>query len=159
MPLQKSSLAILAEGVISSEAKVHPDLYDKHISLCVQGEIPDFIFNTLEIRRVLLNLLINAGQATGKGGEIEVTISAGGKSAHVAVRDHGCGIDPDIREKIFRPHFTTKTDGSGLGLAACRRIIEKNHGGSIDFENASQGGTIFFFSLPLQTATEGELRQ
>ena len=158
VPLQKGSVVALAEGVISSEARVHPDLHDKRISLRVEGDIPEFIFNSLEIRRVLLNLLINAGQASGKGGKIEVTIRAGGKSAFVAVRDHGCGIAEDIREKIFRPHFTTKDTGSGLGLAACRRIIETSHGGSIDFKTAPKGGTTFSFTLPLKRTGEDDRR-
>jgi len=153
-PLRRNSLVELTIGVIGSEARVHPDLCNRRITLQVEGEIPDFVFNSLEIRRVLLNLLINAGQASGEGGEIEVTVRAGRESAFVYVRDFGHGIAEDIREKIFRPHFTTRESGSGLGLAACRRIIETNHGGSITFSSSTDAGTTFSFTLPLSASAE-----
>jgi len=154
VPLRKNSLVELTKAVIGSEARVHPDLCDRRITLRVEGEIEDFVFNSLEIRRVLLNLLINAGQASGVGGAIEVTVRAGRESAFVNVRDFGHGIAEDIRGKIFKPHFTTRESGSGLGLAACRRIIEKNHGGSITFNSSSDAGTTFTFTLPFKTAVE-----
>ncbi|MBE9528013.1 MAG: PAS domain S-box protein [Proteobacteria bacterium] len=107
-----------------------------------------------QIVQVINNLIINADQAMPEGGDISViceniAVSEGsalqlsvGEYVAVTVEDHGCGIDSENRTKVFDPYFTTKKEGSGLGLAATYSIIKK-HGGRIDMESTSGVGTTF----------------
>ena len=146
--IRRASLNDLAAELVHSVTKCHPDLVDKALSFSPDSAVPEFTFNELEIRRVLLNLLINAGQASVPGGAIEVRIQDCGDHVSVSVADQGHGIERQSRSHIFKPHFTTKAEGCGLGLASCRRIIELHHKGKIGFESDPETGTIFSFSLP-----------
>lgn len=100
--------------------------------------------------RVFNNLIKNAIQAIDaeEDGLIEISICRVKDMIQVSIRDNGNGIDDDLKEKIFRPNFTTKTSGMGLGLAMVKNIIS-SHGGNIWFESENQKGTTFFFTLPL----------
>ena len=74
------------------------------------------------------------------------------------IRDQGGGIPPDLQDKIFELYFTTKKDGSGIGLAQTYQILQW-HYGSVDFESAEGGGTTFRLRLPLAEARRGVLRE
>ena len=65
-----------------------------------------------------------------------------------AVTDHGQGLSQEVRDKLFTPFFTTKSEGMGLGLSLCRTVIEQ-HGGALTFEPAHPRGTVFRFTLPV----------
>lgn len=101
-----------------------------------------------QMRRVLVNLLKNAGQsiADKERGRIRVEARKSGGQVEIRIEDNGSGISEEIREKIFEPNFTTKTSGMGLGLAICRRIVE-SYGGEIGFETECGKGTVFFIRL------------
>ena len=101
------------------------------------------------LKPVFLNLLINAGQAMGGGGKVEIQIQAADGQARIAVIDRGPGIPPEIRDKIFEPFFSTKHRGSGLGLPIAKRVIELHHG-SITVECPPGGGTVVTVALPLE---------
>jgi signal transduction histidine kinase len=75
------------------------------------------------MKTVFLNLLLNAAQATGSGGRIDVTISTDDLAATVAIADDGPGIPEEVRAKMFEPFFTTKHRGTGLGLPTALAII------------------------------------
>jgi len=104
-----------------------------------------------QLGQVLLNLLINAKQATGgqKDGCIHVETRLSGDAALVRVHDNGPGVDPDDRESIFDPFFTTKgpDEGTGLGLAIAFDIV-KDHDGDLDVGTSHLGGACFTFKLP-----------
>jgi signal transduction histidine kinase len=100
---------------------------------------------------VLLNLLLNALQAIDPNGKIAVTVELQGKNAVIEVADNGRGIAPDHLPNIFRPFYTTKGDGTGLGLSLARRIVE-DHQGRIEVTSAVGQGTTFAVVLPLQRA-------
>jgi signal transduction histidine kinase len=112
-----------------------------------------------QIHQVLLNLLLNALQAidlqandlqaSGHNKQITVTVKPQGTTAVVEVADNGRGIAPDHLPNIFRPFYTTKGDGTGLGLSLARRIVE-DHQGRIDVTSAVGKGTTFAVVLPLQ---------
>jgi signal transduction histidine kinase len=110
-----------------------------------------------KLRQVLLNLVLNAMQASSRGSTvtIEVAKNCGDGAAVVRVMDHGAGMTPEVLERIRKPYFTTKEGGSGLGIAVARGIIEQ-HGGSLRFESTPGRGTSATIVLPSCT---GDLRQ
>jgi signal transduction histidine kinase len=104
------------------------------------------------LERAVVNLLENALQAVGDSGSIVVRVRRPGKEgrAEIEVEDSGPGIDPEVRERIFEPFFSTKTGGSGLGLALVRKIAE-DHGGGVGLESAPEGGTRARLWLPARS--------
>ena len=127
----------------------HPDLLDKRIVHEMTTPIPEFRFNRLDIGRVITNLVINAGQASPVGSTISITLSSHQGQAVVEVSDQGSGIAKAIQAKIFLPQFTSKENGSGLGLTSCKEIIETMHGGTVSVESEEGAGATFRFTLPL----------
>lgn len=109
-----------------------------------------------QLSQVITNLLINAKQAMPHGGTI--TLSAGniiredGRFVEIKVRDEGVGIAPQHLDKLFDPYFTTKENGSGLGLATTHSIVRK-HQGTIAVESRLHHGTTFTIQLPATSAT------
>jgi len=100
---------------------------------------------------VFENLIKNAIDALGEtGGSIELRAAneASGKFVDVTVHDTGRGIPGALRDDVFRPGFTTKRRGWGLGLALARRIVEEYHGGSIKLVESRPGKTTFLVRLP-----------
>ncbi len=99
------------------------------------------------VSQVLLNLLLNAGQAMGGTGEITITIDDVANS--LSVRDRGPGLSPEVQKHLFEPFFTTKPPGkgTGLGLAVSRHLLSQ-FGGTIDAENAKGQGALFTIKLP-----------
>lgn len=105
--------------------------------------------NYLDIKRVLQNLIINAGYATEKGKKISVNLHTVDGWAEISVMDEGTGIPDDIKPLLFNENYTSKPDGNGFGLMSCKAIIENNHQGKIGFESVWGDGTKFYFLLPL----------
>jgi len=100
-----------------------------------------------ELRRAFTNLVLNAMQAMPKGGTLTVGCAREDRRVMVRLRDTGIGIPADQQKKIFRPYFTTKAKGTGLGLTGARRAIQAQ-GGEIRFESSPSTGTTFFVNLP-----------
>jgi len=104
-----------------------------------------------QMNRLFTNLLQNAIQAIPeyRKGDVLLRISAQADGwVIVSVTDNGTGISPEVRPKIFVPNFTTKSSGTGLGLAMCKNIVEQAHG-EIWFETTAGEGTTFYVKLPL----------
>lgn len=119
------------------------------IALHKDPSLPEVEHDSDQIHQVLLNLLLNALQAIDKNGKVTVIVEKQGKNAVVEVTDNGRGIPPENLPNIFRPFFTTKGDGTGLGLSLARRIVE-DHQGRIDVTSTLGKGTKFTVVLPLQ---------
>jgi signal transduction histidine kinase len=145
-------LAEVMEAVKEAEVKTHPDLSERVIKFDINHDTPPVGFCRLEIHRVLVNLIINAAQASQNGDQVDIVLDYNDDNIVVSVKDRGVGIPAEIREKVFHSNFTTREDGNGLGLASCHQIIEDFHKGTLDFEDREGGGTIFTFTLPLQAA-------
>jgi signal transduction histidine kinase len=103
------------------------------------------------LKQAFLNIAVNAMQAMPEGGELRFTSTANEDTAEIRIADTGSGIPPELREKIFRLYFTTKKEGSGIGLAMAFRIVQL-HDGTIDFTSEPGKGTTFFIRLPIAAA-------
>ncbi len=109
---------------------------------------PPLIGDPLELRKALLNVILNAIQALPNGGRLKLRLHTEGSWLTITIQDTGGGISSQIRDRIFNPFFTTKEKGTGLGLAITQRIIE-GHGGNISFESHPTEGTQFMIRLPI----------
>ncbi|MBI5559547.1 MAG: cyclic nucleotide-binding domain-containing protein [Deltaproteobacteria bacterium] len=146
--LSSNSLQTLLDEMRESDFVTHPELKDKKIIVDVANDLPEFTFSKLHIRRVLLNLLINAAQASEAAGKIELTAFQSDRQVFITVKDQGCGISDAVGRKMFESHYTTKSDGNGLGLSSCKQIVEQKCGGKITYTSSPEEGTIFTVSLP-----------
>jgi len=118
------------------------------------ADIPLTPLDAGRMKQVLINLVINAIQASPAGETVMVRSALGERNITIEVVDRGCGIPPDQKENIFVPFFTTKKEGVGLGLSMVKNIVSAHHG-SVEFfdnRNPSQGVT-FRITLPREATT------
>ena len=105
-----------------------------------------------QLEQVLLNLALNGIAAMPDGGTLTFVVTRQDAAIRIDVIDTGQGIPADVRSQVFDPYFTTRPEGTGMGLALCHKIVQQ-HGGSIDFrtseERGNQAGTEFTVLLPL----------
>ena len=99
------------------------------------------------LRRAFSNLFRNAAEAMGGRGTIDVGVAGEGRGMVVTVADHGPGIQPELRARVFEPYMTTKSDGTGLGLALVRQTVEA-HRGTIAVSETPGGGATFTLVFP-----------
>src|SRR2546427_655050 len=116
------------------------------VSVRANGEPCKLLGHYDPLRRAFANLLRNAAEAMGGRGSIEIAVSRDGNGLAVTIADHGAGIPDDLRQRVFEPYFTTKRDGTGLGLALVRQTIEA-HNGSITVAETPGGGATFSIVL------------
>jgi signal transduction histidine kinase len=122
------------------------------VSTILRPDLPTIVGDRVELQQVVLNLILNACDAIGglPIAERKLTVRtdvADHGTIQVSVTDHGPGLTVESIEKVFKPFYTTKADGLGLGLAICRRIIDA-HDGHIWAENNAGAGATFSFSVP-----------
>ena len=101
-----------------------------------------------KLKQIFLNLAKNAIEAMEQGGKLVIKNRLVGDHVEISISDNGCGIPEENREKIFSPFFTTKRQGTGLGLNISKKIIEDHEGGSITLESEERKGTTFKVTLP-----------
>ena len=120
------------------------------IAMNVPNALPSVAADAVQLTQALVNLVINAIQAVGRAGRVEVSaqLEQNDSVLSAAVRDTGPGIQADKQTAIFDPFFTTKSEGSGLGLWIVQQIVTA-HGGTVDAANAPGGGAVFTVHLPL----------
>jgi signal transduction histidine kinase/DNA-binding response OmpR family regulator/putative methionine-R-sulfoxide reductase with GAF domain len=135
---------------------VKPDLDTRKIALKIDyQEVPHVFINENEIMEVLLNIILNAIEAMPEGGELGVSLRPDQKSKNgaqilqIGIADTGCGIAPENLSRIFDRYFTTKKEGTGLGLTVVERIV-KAHGGFVSVKSEPGKGTSFFVNLPAE---------
>lgn len=149
-PLQLSreelDLGALTESVV---AAVEPDARNRGISLLCSGE-----FGAVWARgdrdllhQALLNIIVNAVEATPAGGQVQVEASVSDGACRLRITDTGSGIPESVKNKIFQLYFTTKSGGSGIGLAVAYRSLQL-HGGDIKVESQVGEGTSFELTIP-----------
>ena len=149
---QFTDLRELVRGVI--EMIGHLGRYQgKKIEFC-DGPPLSAPVNGQELKQVVLNLLTNALDSLGDDGRVEIHLELRDRMAELSVADNGCGMDPEVMERIFEPLFTRSRagQGTGLGLSICYRIVS-DHGGTIEARSPGQGqGATFLVRLPLIAA-------
>ncbi|TWU40751.1 sensor histidine kinase [Novipirellula artificiosorum] len=147
--------SIIEDSLVLLEREMRK--YRIHVETELGAEVPAAMANGNQIQRVLLNLLINARQAMSEGGTIliKLTRSADEGWVELTVRDSGSGIPKDQLPQIFDSFYTTKSGpdesgkgGTGLGLAACKEVID-SHKGRIRVESTLGRGTAFIIRLPI----------
>jgi signal transduction histidine kinase len=104
------------------------------------------------LKQAVINVIQNGAQAMPDGGRLRVVLEEDKKNAVLRIADEGTGISEEIRDKIFDLYFTTKSEGSGIGLAMTYRILQLHHG-SVEVQSNVSRGTEFVLRIPL-AATE-----
>ncbi len=119
-----------------------------NLNLELDRTMPPVFCDPSQVKQVIINIILNAIDATNGKGEVTVKTEANSKEAVITVSDNGSGIPPEVLPEIFNPFFTTKTRGTGLGLAISKSII-KEHGGDITVESSMGHGSTFRITLPI----------
>jgi two-component system, LuxR family, sensor kinase FixL len=145
----------LNEVVMDAVRMASPDalLHSCQLETSLATNLPQVDGDPVQLQQVLLNLVINAFDAMTETPVADRRVAIATKlnqdgTVLISVRDYGLGLSEQIRDRLFDPFFSTKTEGLGMGLAIVRSIIE-SHGGTITAENAEGGGARFDFVLPL----------
>ncbi len=146
------NLAALLEEVLDLTRPLVQSAKNVHIKTDLRAAGP-VRANAADLRRVFVNLIVNAIQAMPDGGEMTINSEENEGRVRVRVRDTGTGIAPEQRSKIFLPYYTTKSAGTGLGLSTAQKILLA-HGGNISFESEPGKGTVFNVELPVATQEE-----
>lgn len=128
---------------------VRPELDRANIQLLEQYAqgLPSCTADTRLLKQAILNIILNAQQAMPDGGDIIMRTSSAGRHVAIEIIDTGHGIPENLRDKVFGPFFSTKKDGSGLGLVVTKRIVDQ-HGGEISFVSEPGKGTDFVIRVP-----------
>jgi two-component system, NtrC family, nitrogen regulation sensor histidine kinase NtrY len=157
MPKATAETLVINDLVVSNHNLFNTPDNEVQYELFLCPEKLSVLANRTHLNRVLVNLMKNAIQAIphDRRGRIEIHLYEEEDFAVVKVSDNGNGIAPDARDKIFSPNFTTKSTGSGLGLAMSKNIIESLEG-QIYFETQVGEGTDFYIKLPLIRMVETE---
>lgn len=140
----------------------HPE----HIAVEVHlaDALPQVAVDPGQFRQLVVNLVLNAVQAqiqppgaAAVPGRVDVRLVVAGDALVLGIEDRGPGMTPAVLERLFEALFTTRVTGTGLGLALCRRIVEK-HNGTIAANNRADGGAAFVVRIPLQPPTPALLQ-
>lgn len=143
-PVRGDELVTGAVQAAGSDEVEHPWNIDCH------GDAVRFLGDRIKLRQAIRNLVANAMDAQPDGGRVSVQLTAAGDEVVVRVGDAGPGIAPDLRHRILDPFFTTRAEGTGLGLALTQTIAQL-HGGRVEIssEASSLGGAEFLIRFPL----------
>jgi signal transduction histidine kinase len=148
--LEPAGLAELLDRAVAELARHQPP-FDVTVYKNYAPDMPPVPVDPVLLGRAVQNLLVNAAQASPPGSAITLKTRHDGGSVEISVIDRGSGIDPEHRENIFNPFFTTKSGGVGLGLALVAKIVDE-HGGTMAVESAPGEGSVFRILLPARKA-------
>jgi two-component system, NtrC family, sensor kinase len=161
-PDQKEKAAVDLNAALSSTLTIARNEYKYVAELQTDlGRLPPVYCHIGHMNQVFLNLVVNAAHAIedsprreGRQGVIHVATRAEGDTVLITIRDNGCGIPPEIQQKVFDAFFTTKDvgRGTGQGLALARSVIVDRHAGTLDFESTVGEGTCFKIRIPVDGA-------
>jgi signal transduction histidine kinase len=129
-------------------AKYYKGVKTREVRAVIPEDLPPLDGVRDQLVQVFFNLILNAVDATKKGGHVAIVAADEGGCVVVSVSDDGHGIDPAHKDRLFRPYFTTKRHGTGLGLFVTRKLVLA-HGGSVDVESAPGEGATFRIVFPI----------
>ncbi|MGC2546274.1 MAG: ATP-binding protein, partial [Silvibacterium sp.] len=138
-------------GIVSSVLMLASAEFETR-DISVVSELPSHAVNVRIdadlLKQALLNVVLNGAQSMAGGGELSVRLTEDARAAILKVEDHGEGIPHEIRDRIFDLYFTTKREGSGIGLAMTYRILQLHHG-QLDVESKMGKGSTFTLRIPV----------
>jgi signal transduction histidine kinase len=143
----KCDLNAIIERVLKV-LRAEPDMRSIVVDFQPDPQLPPLPADEAQIEQVLINLLLNAAQASNDGDTIHLSVGVNNSSLRLVLRDHGHGMEDLVRDRMFEPFFTTKAKGTGLGLSICRRVVEA-HRGRISVETQLGEGTTVTVDLPV----------
>lgn len=147
--MQSHDLNQIIENVVEL-CSFDKDLENINLTADLIKDTPAEVYvNSDKIKQVLINLVRNAGHASPPKSTITIKVVASAENQIMQITDQGSGISEEVAKNIWEPFFTTKKQGTGLGLDICKRIIE-SHNGKIWFESEVGKGTTFFVQLPMK---------
>jgi signal transduction histidine kinase/PAS domain-containing protein len=146
--LKPASLINIVREILNQQS---PEMKRQGITLQadIAQDLPDVHVDSEKLKQVILNLLRNASQAISGDGVIHVSLQGQETGLSLTIKDSGQGMTDRLLKKIFSPFFTTKSDGTGLGLALSRKLVE-DHGGHLKAQSEPGQGSSFTISLPYQ---------
>jgi PAS domain S-box-containing protein len=141
----------LFKGSLHNQIKVQTNLDE---------ELPNIFGDADQLRQVVINMIVNSMEAMPQGGLLSVrskmvNVEPGALFVQLLIQDSGQGIESNHLKKIFKPFFSTKAKGGGMGLAICERIVQ-NHGGGIEVTSEVGTGTTFIITLPVGGSALGK---
>ena len=137
--------------------KGEADRYSVAMRTDLSAELPKIMVDPVQLQQVFMNLVLNAIEAMkGSGGELRVKSQLQDGQLQFSVSDTGVGLPMEKMDQIFSAFFTTRPQGSGMGLAISRSIVE-SHGGQLWASTNSGGGATFHFTLPIQVTESSPL--
>jgi len=153
LTMQRISFSDITDGALQL---LHHRLesYGVRVTVHRSDRMPESELDPDQMKEVLVNIILNACEAMVDGGNLDIfeevgTVEPHGQIILVKIRDTGPGIPQDIQNKIFEPFFSTKDEGSGLGLSIAKRVVE-DHGGWIHVHSNLGQGTTFVIGIPLR---------
>jgi signal transduction histidine kinase len=134
-------------------AFIRPECASKGVDLRLSSENGPrtIVADSFQLKHAVLNLVLNALQATPPGGSIVIETAGDGRRLEIQVRDTGEGVEPGLEERAFEVFFTRREGGTGLGLPIARRIVE-SHGGTLLLARGAVAGTVATLSIPVPAA-------
>jgi signal transduction histidine kinase len=151
-PRQLERRRALLKSILTEAVEMaRPHCVQRCVEIVIDDAVGDqeFLADAGQLQRAVLNLLLNASEASEAGGLVRLSSRrAGADHVEIEVADRGGGIDGEALDRLFNPFFTTKETGTGLGLAIVHRIVE-SHGGTVRASNRPGGGAAFTIRLPL----------
>jgi len=151
---EKEQVAI--KGILQSiKVLIATTAHEKDVVVNISGQSNLLLLlDQAHLRQILLNLALNAIEAMPEGGHLTMRAYRNKGSAVLEVSDDGTGIDDDTKAKVLRPFFTTKSDGSGLGLSITNQLVEAN-GGTMQIESETAVGTTVTITFPVVDPERG----
>ncbi len=142
------------EVVVGALSMIRTELHHEGVKIDLQfaEDLPEVQAVPTQLDRVMLNLYLNALEAMDEEPKhLTIKTELDGDEVAISVSDTGPGIPPELQARLFEPFFTTKKSGTGMGLFSCRRIVEDEHGGSIEVDSRVGEGTTVTIRLPVGT--------
>ena len=154
MQMEPTDLNEVVNGALSLiRTEVHHEAVELDLQLA--EDLPMVQAVPTQLDRVVLNLALNAIEAMEHEPKtLRIETELDGDEVALSVTDTGPGMPPELQERLFEPFFTTKPTGTGMGLFSCRRIVEEEHGGTIEVDSRVGEGTTVTVRLPIGAATE-----